>query len=177
MTISKPINQIELHVLTKHAEAKFIAKKMRFTPLREQVFRIIARNQAHIGAYAIIAKVSEQSGRKSPITIYRALDALTVAGAIGRIGSKSAYFVSRQISETHAEPHAQPVVLCCNSCGRVADVAGDDVIEAVRKLSAAAGFEIDPALVEACGLCRSCAQAARAAARPEPKLAVKACAS
>lgn len=169
MTFSKPINQIELHILVKQAEARFTAKRMRFTPLREQVFRIIARHQAHIGAYAIIAKVTEQTGRKSPVSIYRALEALIRVGAVGRISSKSAYFVSRSIANLNAEP-TEPVMLCCNSCGRVVNTASNAVMDAVRQVSAAANFQISAEVVEVCGICHDCASAAAEAARKPRRL-------
>ena len=77
----------------ERARAAFERKGLKFTPLREQIFREIAASHTAIGAYEVRDKLTAKGGRRlSPISVYRAIDALLYVGAISRFKSRNAYF-------------------------------------------------------------------------------------
>jgi Fur family zinc uptake transcriptional regulator len=122
--------------------------------LREQVFREIAASHSAIGAYDVRDKLTAKGSRRlSPISVYRAIDALLYVGAISRFKSRNAYFAC------HNEDRASSrVVLACQECGLVAEIDGARVFRAIERTAAVEGFAPADAVIEVSGLCVNCAK-------------------
>jgi Fur family zinc uptake transcriptional regulator len=133
----------------------FASKRMRFTPLRQEVFAEIAAIPSSIGAYDILGRLAEKGTRLAPISIYRALDALLEAGVIHRLESRNAYFACRRLHQDHI-PGTRPIVLVCETCGTVAEVDGEGVFENIDRAAEAAGFTPRVRFVEISGTCPRC---------------------
>jgi Fur family transcriptional regulator, zinc uptake regulator len=138
----------------RRARAAFERKGLKFTPLREQIFREIAASHNAIGAYEVRDRLTAKGGRRlSPISVYRAIDALLYVGAISRFKSRNAYFAC------HSEDRASPrVVLACQGCGLVAEIDGARVFRAIERAAALEAFAPADAVIEVSGLCVNCAK-------------------
>jgi len=141
------------------ARAAFAAKGLRLTPLREQVFQVIAAaSHRAIGAYDVLDRLATQGERLAPISVYRAIDALVAAGIVHRFESRNAFFAC------HTGHRERQLVLACERCGAVAEVDGATVFAAIDKAAEGAQFRASSAkgaVVEIWGLCGNCASVDR----------------
>ncbi|MDX2157040.1 MAG: Fur family transcriptional regulator [Hyphomicrobiaceae bacterium] len=135
------------------AETVFQRQGLRLTPLRRQVLEEVAGSHAAIGAYEVLERMARKGGKRlAPISIYRALDSLVEAGVVHRLESRNAFFAC------HA-PHTanrRQVILACEKCGTVAEVAGSAVFDEIDTAAKDAGFTAARALVEVIGSCGRC---------------------
>jgi Fur family transcriptional regulator, zinc uptake regulator len=136
------------------ARAAFERKGLKFTPLREQIFREIAASHSAIGAYEVRDKLTAKGARRlSPISVYRAIDALLYVGAISRFKSRNAYFACHNDNRS-----SSCVVLACQECGLVAEIDGARVFRAIERSAALEAFAPADAVIEVSGLCGNCAK-------------------
>lgn len=134
----------------ERAETAFQEKGLRLTELRRRVFEVIAGSHHAIGAYDILERLAEKGSRLAPISVYRAIDALLSAGVIHRLESRNAFFACHS-----AHDHRQ-LVLACERCGRVAEVPGKPVFEAIASAAKEARFQPAHTVTEVAGLCADC---------------------
>jgi Fur family transcriptional regulator, zinc uptake regulator len=135
----------------ERAREAFRTKGLKLTPLRQSVFQEIAGSHRAIGAYEVLDKLATRGERLAPISVYRAIDALVAAGLVHRFESRNAFFAC------HAGHEMRQLVLACETCGRVAEVDGDKVFAAIDAAAGPASFSAKGAVVEAWGLCATCA--------------------
>lgn len=140
--------------LVERATQIFGEKNLRFTKLRQMVFEEIAATHTSIGAYEILARLADKGTRVAPISIYRAIDALTEAGVIHRLESKNAFFACRR---THQGGGRRPLFLSCEKCGAVGEVDGQDIFDLIGERAKSAKFVPRVKFVEVSGLCPRCA--------------------
>jgi Fur family zinc uptake transcriptional regulator len=138
----------------ERARAAFERKGLKFTPLREQIFREIAASHGAIGAYDVRDKLTAKGARRlSPISVYRAIDALLYVGAISRFKSRNAYFACQNDDRASSR-----VILACQECGLVAEIDGARVFRAIERAAALEAFAPADAVIEVSGLCVNCAK-------------------
>jgi len=136
----------------ERAEQAFEAKGMRLTDLRRQVLEEIAGSHHAIGAYDVLERLAQKGSRLAPISVYRAIDALLNAGIIHRLESRNAFFACHV---SHSKEHDQ-IVLTCERCGRVAEVPGERVFEAIASAARGAAFTPERTVAEVSGVCADC---------------------
>lgn len=134
------------------ARERFETKGLRWTELRQRVFEEIASSHRAVGAYDVLDLLARKGPRLAPISVYRAIDALLEAGVVHRLESKNAYFACHS---AHATGGDQLVVIC-EQCARVAEIAGDRIFAAISASAGAVGFEIRRTMVEVTGRCADC---------------------
>ncbi len=135
------------------AQQAFEAKGLRLTDLRRRVFEEIAGSHHAVGAYDILEQLGKQGGsRLAPISVYRAIDALLSAGVIHRLESKNAFFACHS---AHADEGDQ-LILACEQCGRVAEVAAQPVFDAIAGAAREARFMPARTVTEVTGRCADC---------------------
>lgn len=140
------------------AAAAFDAKGLRLTPLRRRVLEEVAASHHAIGAYEILERLArKEETRLAPISVYRALEALLEMGVVHRLESRNAYFACHT---PHGQNGTRQIVLACERCATVAEVAAPAAFDAIDGAAHTAGFRTSRALVEVVGLCASCAAAA-----------------
>ncbi|MBI4724931.1 MAG: transcriptional repressor [Rhodomicrobium sp.] len=100
------------------AKTKCLEKGIKWTALREQVFRHVATNHKPVSAYDLIESLAKEGKRLAPVSIYRILDVLQGAGLVQRLESRNAFFACMTGHE-HAQ---QTVTLVCGDCERVTEV-------------------------------------------------------
>lgn len=136
------------------AEGVFETSGLRLTPLRRRVLEEVAASHTAIGAYEVLERLARKDGRRlAPISVYRAMEALVAAGLVHRLESRNAFFAC------HARDtgHRRHVVLACEQCGSVVEVAGSSVFEGIAVAAKASGFTPHRAMVEVLGDCGRCA--------------------
>lgn len=143
--------------LARAADA-FEAKGLRLTPLRRRVLEEVAASHHAIGAYEILERLArKEESRLAPISVYRALDALLEMGVVHRLESRNAFFACHT---AHDKNGNRQIVLACERCATVAEVAAPVAFDAIDGAAKTAGFRTSRALVEVVGLCTTCAAAA-----------------
>ncbi len=142
----------------KRAAEAFEAKGLRLTPLRRRVLEEVAASHHAIGAYDILERLArKEDTRLAPISVYRALEALLDMGVVHRLESRNAYFACHT---SHGKNGTRQIVLACERCATVAEVAAPVAFDAIDGAANTAGFRASRALVEVVGLCATCAAAA-----------------
>lgn len=127
--------------------------KLRLTPTRRRVLEILAEAHRAMGAYDILERLREEGHAAHPPVAYRALDFLVEHGFAHKIERLNAF-----ISCDHPEEGHRPAFLICRSCDAVAEAHVPPNEGALGSQAEALGFRIERAVIEAEGLCPSCAE-------------------
>lgn len=138
------------------AESRCAAAGAQLTPIRRRVLELVWSSHAPIGAYDILARLSAETGKVQPPTVYRALEFLKALGLIHRIESRNAF-----IGCSHPEAAHVGQFLLCRACGQTAELAADKALAALDRQAAALGYSVESRTLEFEGLCPRCRQ-------PEP---------
>jgi Fur family transcriptional regulator, zinc uptake regulator len=126
------------------------------TPGRRRILEILAREGRPLGAYEMIDRVAETTGKRpAPISVYRALDFLLENSLIHRLASRNAYLACG-----HGHAVTEPIVfLICEVCGEVVELTSPAICGALRELAAQAKFAPRSQVMEVAGRCGACAAA------------------
>jgi Fur family transcriptional regulator, zinc uptake regulator len=133
------------------------------TPLRRQVYALVAGAGRPIGAYDLLAELEPERGRVPPTTVYRALDFLVEHGFVHRIESRNAFIACCEIGKPH-----QSQFLICERCGDTVEIPGEELAERLSATAPAHGFEVHKQVVELTGLCGECKSTKITGAGPSP---------
>lgn len=138
--------------LLHRASEQFEARGMKLTDLRRRVLEEIAASHQALGAYDILDRLASKGPRLAPISVYRAIDALHEAGLVHRLESRNAFFACH----TGHAPERDQVILSCDRCGRVAELAGEQVFAALKAVVDTARFDVRRMVTEVSGICATC---------------------
>ncbi|CAG8868985.1 Zinc uptake regulation protein [Pseudomonas fluorescens] len=129
---------------------------LRLTALRRRVLELVWQSHKPLGAYDILAVLSEQDGRRAaPPTVYRALDFLLENGLVHRIASLNAF-----IGCSHPEHSHQSQFLICRECHVAVELEQASISDAILASASTVGFTVEAQTVEVVGLCGNCRSAA-----------------
>ncbi|HLT04191.1 MAG TPA: Fur family transcriptional regulator [Pseudomonas sp.] len=129
---------------------------VRLTALRKRVLELVWQSHKPLGAYDILAVLSEQDGRRAaPPTVYRALDFLLENGLVHRIASLNAF-----IGCSHPEHPHQGQFMICRSCHTAIELDNTAVSDAIVAAAAGIDFRAEAQTVEVVGICAPCRLAA-----------------
>lgn len=136
------------------ADARAICQRAnaRLTATRERVLELIWQSHRPLGAYDVLAMLTDDGHNAAPPTVYRALDFLQQYGLVHRIASLNAF-----IGCAHAGTHHQGMFLICRNCGNVLELSSPEVDGAIANAASDVCFELEQVSVEASGLCPECA--------------------
>jgi Fur family zinc uptake transcriptional regulator len=144
------------------AERLCLDKGLAFTPLRRQVYELIAAVNAPVGAYHLLDQLKKQRANAAPVTVYRALDFLLEAGLIHRIDVLQAYAACEIHDHAEHENAARQgadhggLVLVCNGCKQLTEFADERLERQIQRTALAHGFQVAQHLIEIRGLCGRC---------------------
>lgn len=125
---------------------------VRFTSIREKVFRLLAQQSNAQGAYELLDQLKESEPAAKPATIYRALDFLMSQGFVHKIESNNSFVFCDHFGCSH------PVqFLICDSCGSVEEIQSEQLESSLTSQAQEKGFKIHHQTIEAHGLCAKCA--------------------
>lgn len=141
-----------VHSALAEADALCARQGLRLTALRRRVLELVWQSHKPLGAYDILAVLSEQDGRRAaPPTVYRALDFLLDNGLVHRIASLNAF-----IGCSHPEHQHQSQFLICRECHVAIELEQDSISNAIVSSATAVGFAVETQTVEVVGLCGNC---------------------
>jgi len=132
------------------------SRGLSLTPGRQRILAILAREGRPLGAYDLIEKVAEETGKRpAPISIYRALDFLLENSLVHRLASRNMFLACG-----HAHAAQEPIVfLICEHCGGVVEATSADLRGSLAGLAAEARFAPRATVMEVAGRCEACAGA------------------
>lgn len=136
----------------------------RFTPLRQEVYRLILQADKPMGAYDLMTalqdgRFAEQEKKNgtakkvniAPPTIYRSLDFLLSQGLIHQLNSINAYVPCCHPRATHSS-----AFLICKNCKNVQEYSDLPIDGLIAQSQNDTGFVIEKSIIELQGLCREC---------------------
>src|SRR5271157_2027273 len=118
------------------AKMRCLEKGIKWTALREQVFQHVTASHRPVSAYDLIESLAKDGKRLAPVSVYRILDVLQVAGLVHRLESRNAFFAC--MTEHTAGP--QTITLVCEGCERVIESDAPDAFRAIGLSARASGF-------------------------------------
>ncbi|MGA7329845.1 MAG: Fur family transcriptional regulator [Rhodomicrobium sp.] len=128
---------------------------VKWTALRDKVFRQVAASHHPMSAYDLVASLTKEGNPIAPISIYRILEVLKEAGLVHRLESRNAFFACM----TAHENARHTITFICRDCDRVAEIGAPDAYGAIGEATEAAGFTLGTVLIEVGGLCGECREA------------------
>lgn len=138
------------------AEAACHDKGLRFTPTRRRVLEILLSDHKALGAYDLLADLSQEGLGSQPPVIYRALEFLVTNGFAHKVEKLNAYIACSYPGQDHA-----PAFMICRTCAAVAEATATPTKGDLGKAAQIAGFKIETAVVEVEGLCPGCQRQGR----------------
>jgi len=124
---------------------------LNLTPVRRRILEIVWRTHEPIRAYDILNELAKEREKAAPPTVYRALEFLIDVGLVHRIDSLNAFIGCDEAARTNVAQF-----LVCQRCHRVAQIDDPEINKLLVGKSLAAGFRIEPTLLEIKGLCGEC---------------------
>ena len=144
-----------VHTALTEADALCAKSGQRLTALRRRVLELVWQSHKPLGAYDILAVLSEQDGRRAaPPTVYRALDFLLDNNLVHRIASLNAF-----MGCNHPEHAHQGQFLICRECHIAIELEQASISEAITLGAKNVGFRAEGQTVEVVGVCSACAGA------------------
>lgn len=144
-----------VHSALAEADALCVRQGLRLTALRRRVLELVWQSHKPLGAYDILAVLSEQDGRRAaPPTVYRALDFLLENGLVHRIASLNAFMGCSHPGHVH-----QGQFLICRECHVALELEQSSISDAIVASAKNVGFTVETQTVEVVGLCASCRSA------------------
>ncbi|KOP51532.1 Fur family transcriptional regulator [Pseudomonas coronafaciens pv. porri] len=141
-----------VHSALAEADALCIKQGLRLTTLRRRVLELVWQSHKPLGAYDILAVLSEEDGRRAaPPTVYRALDFLLENGLVHRIASLNAFTGCNHPTHAH-----QGQFLICRVCHAAIELQHPAISNAVVDAAAGVGFAVEGQTVEIVGVCSGC---------------------
>jgi len=135
------------------AEVRCSGEGLRFTPVRRKVLEILLQEHRALGAYVILDRLHDDGFGSQPPVAYRALDFLVTNGFAHKIERLNAFIACAHPHEPHA-----PAFMICRLCDAVAEAQSYPARGALGAAARATGFLIERTMVEAEGVCPSCAE-------------------
>lgn len=139
----------------KVAEQYCKENDLNFTPVRRKVLEILLQKNTAVGAYEILDLLREAGFKNQPPVAYRALDFLVQNGFAHKIEQLNSF-----IRCTHPGKDHSPAFMICRNCDSVSEEEALTRNFSVSQIASKAGFTVEKAVIEAQGLCTSCASLA-----------------
>jgi Fur family ferric uptake transcriptional regulator len=130
--------------------AIFHAKRLKCTPQRLAVLKVLKESGAYLSINMLDKKVKEMLPGTGLATVYRALETLEELGLVAKVHLEDgchSYAVA-------PEGHMHPIV--CTECNKVIDFAECPLGELSEKLTQDTGIVIQNHFLQLFGKCREC---------------------
>ncbi|MDY7562485.1 Fur family transcriptional regulator [Pseudomonas sp. 10B1] len=141
-----------VHTALSEADTLCARKGLRLTALRRRVLELVWQSHKPLGAYDILAVLSEEDGRRAaPPTVYRALDFLLENGLVHRIASLNSFTGCNHPTHAH-----QGQFLICRECNAAIELQHPLITQAVISAATEVGFTVEGQTIEILGICAGC---------------------
>lgn len=134
------------------AEAHCAQEGLRFTPVRRKALEILLQEHRALGAYEMLDKLRDAGFGSQPPVAYRALEFLVANGFAHKIERLNAF-----IACAHPGTQHSPAFMICRDCHAVAEAQSGPARGSLAQAARETGFQIERTVLEAEGLCPSCA--------------------
>ena len=128
---------------------------LNFTPVRRKVLEILLQKNTAVGAYEILDLLREAGFKNQPPVAYRALEFLVQNGFAHKIEQLNSFIGCMHPGKNHS-----PAFMICRNCDSVSEEEALTRNFSVSQIASKAGFTVEKAVIEARGLCHSCADLA-----------------
>ncbi|MDO5651168.1 MAG: transcriptional repressor [Moraxella sp.] len=155
------VHSADVETRLQYAQSLCEAQGVRFTPLRQAVYRLILTAGKPIGAYDLISALQnsrKQShedslslGNVAPPTVYRSLEFLLAQGLIHQLNSLSAY-----VPCCHPRASHNAAFLICQNCQQVQEYSSLPIDDLLNFAKQDAQFYVQKSIIELRGLCHEC---------------------
>ena len=146
----------------KAAKEQSHLRGVRFTPLRQQIYKLVLQANKPVGAYDLITQLqqmrlsdndNEPDGIKNvaPPTVYRSLEFLLSEGLIHQLTSINAY-----VPCCHPRAQHTAAFLICEQCQRVQECSSLPIQEMMIFAEQDVGFKVARSVIELSGHCQAC---------------------
>ncbi|MFC0820315.1 transcriptional repressor [Moraxella marmotae] len=147
------------HERLQQAKTYCVERGARFTPLREEVYKLILEADKPMGAYDLISALqnsrqNSDTAKKTniaPPTVYRSLEFLLNEGLIHQLSSMNAY-----IPCCHPRDQHVAAFLICQDCKKVEECSTLPVNSVMDFAAHDAQFTVKNSVIELKGTCRDC---------------------
>lgn len=136
------------------------ARNVRFTQLRQQIYKLVLQANKPVGAYDLITQLQQArlanrepnaSKNVAPPTVYRSLEFLLSEGLIHQLTSINAY-----IPCCHPRAEHTAAFLICEQCQKVQECSSLPVQEMIGFAEQDVGFSVTRSVIELSGHCQDC---------------------
>lgn len=127
------------------------SKRIRMTPQRDAILKILVDSRAHPTAEAVFKQLQDQVEDISIATVYNNLRLFTDLGVIQELkySNEPSHFDYVSVRHFH---------VVCQRCGKVIDVFYPDLAQIERLVTNLTGYETVGNNIEAYGICPDCQQ-------------------
>ena len=144
------VEQIEAQIAQIKQDCQ--AQGLRFTALREQVYRLILLAAQPIGAYELLDLLQAASEKVvAPPTVYRSLEFLLRHGLVHQLNSSKAFFACSQPTDRHVA-----AFLVCRCCGEVQEFSHPSIQTMLTEVEQSTNFATQSSIIELSGVCQRC---------------------
>jgi len=130
------------------AKAHCAKHGLNLTKNRQRVLEILLAEHKALGAYDILALLSQEGVTAQPPAVYRALDFLVANGFAHKVEKRNAYIACAHPGQDH-----DPAFLICRSCDTIEEATANNTLGSTARDS---GFQIETTVLEVEGLCPKC---------------------
>lgn len=127
--------------------------KLQLTPARRKVLELLLQEHRALGAYTILDLLREAGFKSQPPIAYRALDFLVENGFAHKIERLNAFVACSLPGTKHS-----PAFMICRQCETVAETQSPMSNLKLSATAGVSGFQIEQTIIEAKGVCNSCAE-------------------
>ena len=133
---------------------------VRFTPLRQQIYKLVLQANKPVGAYDLITQLQQMrlsdnepfaTKNVAPPTVYRSLEFLLSEGLIHQLTSINAY-----VPCCHPRAQHTAAFLICEQCQRVQECSSLPIQEMMSFAEQDIGFTVARSVIELSGRCQAC---------------------
>jgi len=124
---------------------------LKLTPMRRRVLEILLEGHRALGAYDVLAVLTQDGTPAQPPVAYRALDFLVQHGFAHKVEHLNAFVACTTPGADH-----DPAFLICTACDSVAETQTN----LAAKDLGAAGFDVQSTVLEVKGVCPDCQEGA-----------------
>lgn len=139
------------------AETLCASEGLRFTPVRRKALEFLLQEHRALGAYEMLDRLRDAGFGSQPPVAYRALEFLVANGFAHKVERLNAFIACAHPGATHS-----PAFMICRLCKSVAEAQSAPARGALGEAARAAGFQIERTVIEATGICPTCAEPATA---------------
>ena len=125
---------------------------IKLTPVRLKVLELLQNEKCGLGAYRILDLLSDAGFNSQPPVAYRALDFLVEHGFVHKIESQNSF-----VACTDPGAHHSPVFMICKKCDSVSEAPASATASDLSEALMATGFKVEQTIIEAEGVCSTCA--------------------